>query len=237
MVMFATARPHRRHPRCKIATSAVVCHRSRYLPALVENLSAGGALLRGEETPELDEVVEVVLRLPDRPALNLTARVVRCEGSASEGGQRYAVTFKHEAPRTEAALALAVETLLRGHRRALAPEVLLLDPLPDRAVALARAVEALGRQTVLVGTALEALAKIEDPDHVVDTIVIEWAAAEDGLALLELLATEYPTSRRVALVSADELLDSRMAARARQLAHAVLARPFSTAELAHAIAR
>jgi hypothetical protein len=113
-----------------------------------------------------------------------------------------------------------------------------LDPLPDRAGALAREVEGLGRRTVLVATALEALAKIEDPERAVDTIVIEWAgAAEESFALLELLAAEYPTSRRVALVPADEPLGSEMAARARGLAHAVLARPFSTAELALAIAR
>ena len=64
------------------------------IPAVTENLSASGVLLRAETRLEVADSVQIALQLPEHGALTLEARVVRVGPRSSETGERpIALTF------------------------------------------------------------------------------------------------------------------------------------------------
>jgi len=64
------------------------------IPAVTENLSASGVLLRAEARCEVADSVQIVLQLPERGALAREARVVRVGQRSTETGERpIALTF------------------------------------------------------------------------------------------------------------------------------------------------
>ena len=64
------------------------------IPAVTENLSASGVLLRAETRLEVADSVQIVLQLPEHGALTLEGRVVRVGPRSRETGARpIALTF------------------------------------------------------------------------------------------------------------------------------------------------
>ena len=72
----------RQHPRAEVAATALVIGRAYCAgPYLVENLSAGGALIMGEPRLSVGERVSLVLHLSGREKpFRLSAEVIRTEG-------------------------------------------------------------------------------------------------------------------------------------------------------------
>lgn len=85
----------RRYERRAVVASAAVLTDTKYVGTyLVENLSAGGALLVGDARLEVGERVQVLLHLPGKEPVHLVAKIVRQQvNGAAE--HRFAVAF-HE---------------------------------------------------------------------------------------------------------------------------------------------
>lgn len=114
-----TTRPtadRRRYQRTPAALSAVVFdRRGAPLACLVENLSAGGALLCADAPLQADGPVRVRLRVTMQRDLTITARVVRCY-PCNEGKHRFAVAFSHLPPLVEDMVqTLALRALAATH--------------------------------------------------------------------------------------------------------------------------
>lgn len=83
----------RRYPRAEVAASAIILASDRYGgTCLVENLSAGGALLAGDCPVRVGDSLKVVLQLARQKPLILSAAVVYVRDLAGE--RTFAVAFK-----------------------------------------------------------------------------------------------------------------------------------------------
>jgi hypothetical protein len=83
----------RRESRSLVSATAVLFNDRRYLgTCLVENLSAGGALLIGEYPLEASNSLELLLQTAGRAPLRLSAEVVRRQ-RREDGTHQFAVHF------------------------------------------------------------------------------------------------------------------------------------------------
>ncbi len=81
--------------RAEVAASAVVLAGNRNAGTfLVENLSAGGALLVGDPLVCIGQRVKLLLSLVTRPVLSLMAEVIR-RGERSSGEMTFVIEFRN----------------------------------------------------------------------------------------------------------------------------------------------
>jgi len=201
---------------------------------LVENLSAGGALLVGDDVLPEGACVVVMLSLPGHRPLRLDA-VVTCAQRGTAGARAVAVAFLGPSSRAEDQIqqaALAHLQRKRGRGRA----VLLVDDETAVRAALARSLLALRCQVVQAATPLEALERLQEDCRGIGVAIVDLVLGPaDGRGLLGYLAEEYPQIRRVAMsgkVSRSEL----EATRESGYAHIALAKPMQEGDLAAALA-
>ncbi|MCG8555454.1 MAG: PilZ domain-containing protein [Proteobacteria bacterium] len=107
----------RSHERAKLTASALLFRDEVLLGRYVAvNLSAAGALLRGDLRPS-GGPVRVVLLLPDDEILSLKGRVVRRPRAERRGSSSVAVRFEHDSPASEDKLQeIVLQALSRGDR-------------------------------------------------------------------------------------------------------------------------
>jgi hypothetical protein len=87
-------RERRLSPRFSVPSSAVVLSGSRYVGAyIVSNISAGGALLVGDNSLQVGESVQLLLQVAGQISQSLAAKVVR-RAKLPTGEQCFAVQFK-----------------------------------------------------------------------------------------------------------------------------------------------
>ncbi len=203
MAVLDSLADRRRHRRTDVPLTAVLFRRDAALGRfVVQNLSAGGALLTGRRDVSADERVRVVLPFPGREPLVLDGRVAR-RASAPNQLVALAIEFRHRSPRTEDAIqeALVSELDRRAHVRA--PTVLVIQDGEEICRRLAQDARAFGRPVRIASTPLDAVRWLEDPEAPIDVAFVDVSAGEvDGLALLRFLADEYPTVRRILLQGA-----------------------------------
>jgi len=110
----------RREPRCEVAaTATVLAAGSRCLGTyVVENLSAGGALLAGDAALAVGGRVRLLLHLPRRRPIGLTADVLRRDGDPP--ARRFAVAFRNLTPLMQDAIQRFVLISLQRRRDAAA---------------------------------------------------------------------------------------------------------------------
>jgi hypothetical protein len=223
-------RRYARTPR--LACSAIVAVRSRYAGVfVVENLSAGGALLIGAHRFASGDSVEVLLQLGATLKATLTAKVVRAD-SRLKTNQLLAVEFA------------GLPASLRG----ILNEIVLstLDPAESGRVALvvhtdAKVLAEIGRDLAALGRAIaafggedEASRWLEAAGRPVAAVLVDGASAP-GSALLDLARRQVEGARRVALIdaSASELAFEPIVTEG--IAQAVLRRPWNLMTLAGAL--
>jgi hypothetical protein len=101
----------RRHPRCRVAATVVVCQEERYLGTyLVENLSAGGLLLIGEVRANPGQRLRMLLCLGGGRRIKITGEV--CRRATQGANVHHAIRFRSLPPGTEAVLAEVVRSEL-----------------------------------------------------------------------------------------------------------------------------
>jgi len=227
----------RRHARGDLPLTAVLFQRDATLGRfVVQNLSASGALLTGRRDVSTDERVRVLLALPGRDPLVLAGRVAR---RASAPNQLYAlaVQFKHSTPGTEDEIQEALVAEIQRRAVADRPAVLLVQESSDLCQRLRADLEWLGRRVLVATTPLDAVTLIENPDARVEQAFVDVSVGDlDGLELMQYIADEHPSVRRILVQGAvrPSVVELMQAAR---FVHGVIADPWDVETLREAVGK
>ena len=231
------AKPHdrRQRPRSEVPASAVLLAHGRSSGLyVVENLSAGGALLVGDGRLRPGERVTMLLQLPGLQPIRLHAEVLR-QHAGEAGAARLAVAFRNLAPRVEDTIQQVVLASLERLSEASVPHVLVIDDLPQVCRALERDLQALGRRAVSAATPEAAVTSLCGGEQHIDVAIVDLRLGQaDGLELLAFLTDRRPEVRRI-LMSGDLRRSQGQLAVSSGRAHAVLAKPWSRAELSRVL--
>lgn len=184
----------------------------------VQDVSIGGCSLSGGPPRQVGEHVDVLLHLPHRAPLALSAQVRRRD-SLSVG-----LKFEHTAPKAEDCIQdFVVETFSESTDSSRV--ALVVEPRHSERQALVRTLRELGRRAIGVATALDAVQLLVEEAAHVDTVFIE--ALSDSLPSLELvefLSHNHPRIRRV-LIGHQQELAASWVAQATGEVHALLETP------------
>jgi c-di-GMP-binding flagellar brake protein YcgR len=117
----------RRHPRAAIAASAIVLAGSKFAGTfVVENLSAGGALLVGDPIVGIGQRIKVILTLITKPPVSLVAQLLRTE-VRDTGEKVFVVEFRNVPAATQDRIQRAV---LAALEQKTVVEALPVAPMP-----------------------------------------------------------------------------------------------------------
>jgi hypothetical protein len=244
----------RRHSfRVQVPARASVFHKGKLCGYYaVHDVSIGGCLLRGGLALPVSELVDVLLHLPHRAPLALSARVLRSElltfaaspgssqaASAPAAAPRNARThepfasnsfemglkYEHTTPKAEDCLQdFVVETFARAK----ADDgliALVVEPRHVERQGLVRTLRELGRRAIGVATALDAVQLLGREGEHVDTVFIEAESSSlPSLELVEFLAHNHPRVRRVLVGEPSEIAASWVAQATGEV-HALLETP------------
>lgn len=219
----------REFPRGQVVASTVGIQNggftSRYV---VDDLSAGGALLRGQGRLEPGESIRLLMELPRSAPFGLDARVVRAR-HGTNGECTVGVTFDH---RDDGARDLIHDVVMDALAEGNGPAVLIVEDEPRLRRELEREVALLGHRVRSASTPLNVLRWLEDETERVDAVLIDCAlGAADALGLTTFVATEYPEVRRVVVQRDTTASRSPRAATETPFHDPVLAAPWDWATL------
>lgn len=228
----------RRHPRSGgVTATAVVLAENRYAGAfVVEDLSAGGALLIGDPRLDLGEYVNILLQLEGKRPLHLWAEVVRHQ--VREAGEHlFAVAFRNMRATEEDRIQGAVLSALERRRASPDASVLVVDDAPEIHRALQRDLHAFGVGMLSAATPLEAVRHLQDPDVQIDIALVDLHLGHaDGTDVLAFLAEDHPEIRRVLMSGRARPCQLELALSSGR-AHEVLSKPWERRTLANLLSR
>jgi hypothetical protein len=208
----------RRFPRRPVVGSATVLAADRFVGTfLLEDLSAGGALLVGDSGLAVGDHVRILLEIAGQPRFGAHAMVVR---HGERGGQHlFGLSFQ-VSPSTREALQKLV---LEAHSKA-SPLILVVHDHAGLRDGIAEELQRLGRSAVAVGTLLDMMTWLHSREVKIDTAAVGSSFAEsEGLGVLEFLKEDHPAVRRVLVRE----LGGTNSASVHAAAHAVLETPWS----------
>jgi CheY-like chemotaxis protein len=223
----------RQHPRAQLAANVVVLKGEQRIGVYrVINLSAGGLMLAGDPALNVGDTVEVILRLGDR-TVRAHASVLR-ETRTGHGGVS-ALAFRDLAADAHDLVQSAVLRALEDARGA---SVLIVDDSAEICQALRTQLGRLGLRAVAVGTPLEAVNFLEQPNHVTVALVDLVLGGSNGLDVLAYLADQHPNVRRVLMSGRAHPQQLELARHSlfRHSAHDVLPKPWTEETLTRAVA-
>jgi len=196
------------------------------------NLSAGGLMLAGQPPLAVGDQVEVVLRVGDQ-TLRARAGVLR-EGHGGKGKGR-ALAFHDLPPEAEDLIQNAV---LRTLEDARAASVLIVDDSAEICQALRTQLGRLGHRAVAVGTPLEAVNFLDQPNNVAVALVDLVLGSATGMDVIAYLAEQHPQVRRVLMSGRAHPQQLELARHSmfRFSAHEVLSKPWTEESLTKAMA-
>lgn len=204
-------------------------------PYVVNNLSAGGALLSGIEPLPIGASLHLDLRLPGRRPIGITGVVVRAQGSAADGSASFAIAFREVGPDLHGVIQQAVTAALERSRAIAVPVVLALSHPPPEPGGLERHLETLGRRLRSASTPLDALRLLQDPHGGVEVALVGLTFGRaSGCEVLTFLAEHFPEVRRVFVASAIEAAKLERD-RASCPVHAILVEPWNREQLETAL--
>lgn len=212
----------RRHSfRVQVPARASVFHKGKLCGYFaVHDVSIGGCLLLGGLALPISELVDILLYLPHRAPLSLSARVLRSERVATSSPERsgnvpsfeMGLKFQHTSPKAEDCLQdIVVETFTRAKVEDECTAV-VIEPRHEQQEALVRTLRQLGRRAIGVATALDAVQLLgREGDHI-DTVFIEAESSSlPSLELVEFLAQHHPHVKRVLVGAPKEIAASWIA--------------------------
>ncbi|MFH0899764.1 MAG: PilZ domain-containing protein [Pseudomonadota bacterium] len=234
MVNWLPRRERRKHPRCEVVASAIVLTRCRFAGTfVVQDLSAGGALLIGDPRLEQGERIRLLLQLPGMKGIGLSAEVVRTEDRGRE--HSFAVAFRQPSAPAEDAIQEIVLSTLERRREAEQPTVLVVESSQDVCSTLDRDLRALGRRAVFRATGVDALALLGEPGRRIDTVIVSvHLGITEGMDVFSALADDHPGIRRILFANGLRRCQAELAITAGK-AQAILERPWSRETLASVV--
>lgn len=185
----------------------------------VHDVSIGGCLLRGAPARLVGEQIDVLLHLPHRAPLALSAQVRRT-GPLSMG-----LKFEHTTPKAEDCIQdFVVETFAR--RAADDGRVaLVVEPDHEERQTLVRMLRELGRRAIGVATALDAVQLLmREAEHVDFVFIPTESESFPSFELVEFLTHNHPRIRRV-LIGAPNEIAASWVAQATGDVHALMETP------------
>lgn len=193
------------------------------LPAMLENLSAGGARLVGDLALTRGDSIEVLLEIGGS-AIVLQAEVLRVGNDELDD---VGIEFRQVPDATQDRIQEFVLATLERQRTSTATAVLVVGTEERIRIALERDLSELGREAISVRTPIEAMWQLQDRARRFDTAIIT-SEPGAGRALFRYLTERHPEVRRIALSeTADETSG----------VHAVLPKPWHRRSLRNALDR
>jgi hypothetical protein len=184
----------RQHPRVYVPVAATLfSDDARCGDYLVQNLSAGGALLTHGPPIPAGAMLRVLLVGPSAGGLSVNCVALRT-GTTADGASTIAVRFTDVPAKIQDVLQNAV---LRAIERSKDPAVLVAHPRPLFLASLAKALVARRRRVILAVTPLEIIRWLCDPETKVEVMVVD--PSERSLDILDFVREEFPEVRRVTL--------------------------------------
>jgi hypothetical protein len=211
----------RRHSfRVQVPARASLFHKGKlcgYFAVL--DVSIGGCSLSGSATRPVGEHVDVLLHLPHRAPLALSARVQRCDGLSM------GLMFEHTTPIAEDCIQDVVVEAFASAKVDSGRIALVVEPRHRERQTLVRALRELGRRAIGVATALDAVQLLVEEGEHIDTVFIEAESSSlPSLELVEYLAHNHPRIRRVLVGDGKEIAASWVAQATGEV-HALLETP------------
>jgi len=243
----------RRHSfRVQVPAHASVLHKGKLCGYyLVQDVSIGGCSLSGTPVLPVGEHLDLLLHLPHRAPLALSAIVRRSDavvGSESRSRvepqrastpavsvQRFAkpqgvaghmgLRFEHTPPKAEDCIQDFVVETFASAKADDGQIALVVEPRHVERQMLVGTLRELGRRAIGVATALDAVQLLgKDGEHI-DTVFIEAESASlPSLELVEFLAHNHPRIRRVLVGEPSEIAASWVAQATGEV-HALLETP------------
>lgn len=216
----------------RLASAAVIVSDDGYAGTyVVENLSAGGALLVGNHRFRSGDRLRVMFQIGDTLRAALSARVARTDG-AWASGQAFAVEFQD----VPAELRETLDQIVWAH---VGPEeitpfrTLVVHALPGTRAELERDLSSIGRSVIGFPDTASASRWLETSREPVTTALVD-VEMPGANAFLSLIERRAPSAKRILIA---EPSGSRAAqeAIASGPAHAILPRPWGLLGLVHAL--
>ncbi|HEX9294705.1 MAG TPA: response regulator [Polyangiaceae bacterium] len=225
------------HHRASVAATAIVwIEEQPPVRYLVEDLSAGGALLTGGPSLPMGQTIGLSLHIPSQPPMVIDGSVVR---SSQSGSVALAVAFRSLSPADEDAIHQAVLSALEAQNRGECPSrvVLVIDDSEIICETLRRDLSTLGHEVVCARTPTEANTRIHDPYAHFDIAIVDLFVGElDGVELLGQVAGYHPGVHRV-LMSSRVAPDQLKLAKVMGKADVILPKPWTRRALISAMPR
>jgi len=185
----------------------------------VQDVSIGGCSLSGGPSRQVGEQVDILLHLPHRAPLALSAQVRRRDGLSM------GLKFEHTTPKAEDCIQ---DFVVEAFARVTADDgrvALVIEPRHGERQTLVRTLRELGQRAIGVATALDALQLLAEEAEHVDTVFIE-AESESlpSLELVEFLSHNHPRIRRVLIGDPNQIAASWVAQATGEV-HALLETP------------
>jgi hypothetical protein len=211
----------RRHSfRVQVPARASVFHKGKLCGYfVVQDVSIGGCSLSGSQPRSVGEHVDILLHLPHRAPLALSGRVQRSD-ALSMG-----LKFEHTTPIAEDCIQDVVVETFTSAKVQSDLVTLVVEPRHAERQALVRMLRELGRRSIGVATALDAVQFLVEEGQHVDTVFVEAESTSlPSLELVEYLAHNHPRIRRV-LVGDGKEIAAAWVAQATGEVHALLETP------------
>lgn len=159
----------RNRPRVDLAiTATLMCRDEPVGRYTVQNLSAAGALLTGQQAVDEDAPLRVLLDLPSPLATDaVVKRQVQADALVA-----LAVQFQHDSDEAEDQIQDAVLAMLDERFRAEHPAVLVVDRDEDVRKTLSSTLESRGRRAIACEAPLNAMQVLNDPRERVHAVVM-----------------------------------------------------------------
>jgi CheY-like chemotaxis protein len=216
-----------------VAAIAIVWSQERGpIRYMVEDLSAGGALLSGGPELALGDTFAVSLHVAGVHLVDLRVQAIR--HTASKGT---AVAFREVRALDEDMIQQAVLGALEAFRRGECPSrhVLVIDDSEVVCKMLQRELGDLGHHVACAWTLEQATAKINDPYVRFDIAIVDLSVGSlEGLDLLKMIAATHPGVHRV-LMSGRVSHDQLKLAKVMGKADVILPKPWTRRSLLSAM--
>jgi len=227
----------RRHSfRVQVPAHASVLHKGKLCGYyLVQDVSIGGCSLRGAPLLPVGEQLDLLLHLPHRAPLALSARVRRSDVTPAVSTQKLAkpqgvagsmgLRFEHTPPKAEDCIQDFVVETFASAKADDGRIALVVEPRHVERQMLVRTLRELGRRAIGVATALDAVQLLGKEGEHIDTVFIEAESRSlPSLELVEFLAHNHPRVRRVLVGEPNEIAASWVAQATGEV-HALLETP------------
>lgn len=222
----------RKQPRVSVPATLTLARGPGYIGTYhLHDVSQGGARVMGRPQVVLGEEVDVLLHLPGREGLALTAKVVHLI-LPPKGAPAVGLRFEHTSEKSEESLLQAIMEVLAQMEQNQDRVALVADDSDDVRHSLMRELEILGWQVVEASCLEQAKAVLKSSNSQIQLALVDlYLGNDDPLALMTHLRQSFPEVRRILISGQTRTGELHLIASAIP-AHGVLTKPWDCRQLA-----